>query len=375
MKCPPIPRAKAYDLYWYFAAERQRIFERRLLGHDPPWTADKILQTFKFCNVFRATDRVSQFLIRDVAYDSHRCTPEDRVFQIVAFRTFSRIATWRTLLELLGRPPTLQDLATGQFGRALDRVRQLNGGLYTAAFILCAANPYGESSKHRNHVRLFQHMFLNDRLGGHLLRAPTLADVYSLLRGYPLVGDFMAYQYAIDINYAEYTQHSENDFTRSGPGALRGMKKVFESLGDYSPDEVVHWMVDRQGMEFQRLRRPFRGLWGRPLHAIDCQGLFCETDKYCREAMPELSSERRRIKQRFVASPEPVRLFFPPKWQIAIRQGRQPMALESEYGSRGTARAAVQMTFAQAQLPDVTRRDAAGLVCCLINDVTFGNGN
>ena len=75
-------------------------------------------------------------------------------------------------------------------------------------------------------------------------------------------------------------------------------------------------MTERQEEELARLGLPFGGLWGRPLHAIDCQGLFCETDKYCREAAPELASARKRIKARFTPTPEPVPLFFPPKWGI-----------------------------------------------------------
>ena len=75
-------------------------------------------------------------------------------------------------------------------------------------------------------------------------------------------------------------------------------------------------MVDRQEVEFERLDLPFSGLFGRPLQAIDCQGLFCETDKYCREAAPELTSNRSRIKARYRPSTTPLELFFPPKWQL-----------------------------------------------------------
>lgn len=78
-------------------------------------------------------------------------------------------------------------------------------------------------------------------------------------------------------------------------------------------------MVEHQTQEIDRLGLAFGGLWGRPLHAIDCQGLFCETDKYCREAAPELTSGRKRIKARFSVTPEPIRLFFPPKWKINDR--------------------------------------------------------
>ena len=316
MKQPPCPRPRIYDLYWYFAAERQRAFQRRVAGQPWPWSDDPVLQVFKFCNVYRAADRVSQYMIRSVAHHDEPCAPEDRLFQIVAFRTFSKIDTWRAVQEDLGRSPTLDDLADGWFTGALERARQRNGGLYTGAFILCATDAYGQSLKHLNHVELFRHMFLHDRLGDRLLDAKSLREVYELLHGYPLMGDFMSYQTAIDLNYSALVNFSENDFTQAGPGALRGMKKAFETTGDYTPAEVVLWMVERQQEELARLGLPFNGLWGRPLHAIDCQGLFCELDKYCREAAPELSSARKRIKARFAPSPEPIQLFFPPKWGI-----------------------------------------------------------
>jgi hypothetical protein len=316
MKKPPIPRAGVYEFYWRFASERQRAFMRRVAGDPQPWTEDPILQTYKFCNVYRAADRVSQYMIREVCCHSESCTPEDRLFQIVAFRTFSKIETWRGVRSILGHYPTLDDLADGSFAEALNKVRAKNGGLYTGAFILCATDAYGQSLKHLNHVELFRHMFLSDDLGERLLGTGSLREVYNLLHGYPLMGDFMSYQTTIDLNYSDLINYSENEFTQAGPGALRGLKKVFESLGSYTPAETIQWMVDNQRSEFERLGLPFEGLWGRPLHAIDCQGLFCETDKYCREAAPELASARKRIKARFSVTPEPMQLFFPPKWGI-----------------------------------------------------------
>ncbi|MGE3336027.1 MAG: nucleotide kinase domain-containing protein [Rhodospirillaceae bacterium] len=325
MRRPPVPRRKIYDTYWRFAAERQAIFERRVAGQSWPWTSDRVLQTFKFCNVFRAADRVSQYLIREVAHHDEPCSAEDRFFQIVAFRLFSKIGTWDTIREHLGRHPTLRDLSSGAFTKALDFARLRNGRLYTGAFILCAANPYGQPSKHLNHVELLRHMCLTDKLPVAVLRAPSLGAVYALLHQYPLIGDFMAYQVAIDINYSDLVDFSENDFTQPGPGAVRGLRKVFQSLGDYTPAETICWMVDRQEREFAQLGLAFNGLWGRPLHAIDCQGLFCETDKYCREVAPELTSARTRIKARFEASTDPVQLFFPPKWGINEKLPREPV--------------------------------------------------
>lgn len=313
---PPKPRAGVYELYWYYASQRQAMFERRVAGDTPPWTSDPILATYKFCNVYRAADRVSQYMIRDVCYHDEDCTPEDRIFQIVAFRTFSRIDTWRTVRERLGRYPTIDDLAAGRFTAALDHAAAVNGGLYTGAFILCATDAYGQSRKHLNHVELWRHMFVANDLARRILDATSLRQVYDLLHGYPLMGDFMSYQTAIDLNYSALLGFSENDFTQPGPGALRGIRKCFEDLGDYAPTDVIMWMLEHQDEEMQRLGLPFRGLYGRPLHAIDCQGLFCETDKYCREAAPELASARSRIKARFTQNTASIGLFFPPKWGI-----------------------------------------------------------
>lgn len=318
-KRTPTPRTAIYPLYWTFASRRQEAFERRVAGLPAPWTDDKIIQRFKFCNVFRAADRVSQYMIREVACSPKEVTAQDRVFQIVAFRTFSQPETWEGLRLRLKRSPTLEDLSSGRLEIALDQIKKERGGLYTGAFILCATKAYGFDEKHRNHLALFKHMFFEDALAQRVLEAQSLEEIVRLLETFPLTGPFMSYQIAIDLNYSDLVNFDEDDYTQAGPGALRGLRKAFIDLGDYTPSDVIKWMVDRQESEFERFDLPFAGLWGRRLHAIDCQGLFCELDKYCREAAPELISERSRIKARFVPSTEPLPLFFPPKWEINDR--------------------------------------------------------
>lgn len=321
---PPTPRDGVYELYWLFASRRQAAFEKRLSGAPWPWTEDPILQTYKFCNVFRAADRVSQYMIRDVAYGPDAGDAADRMFQIVAFRTFSKVETWEGVKAHLGRAPQLEDLRSGAFERALEAVKAREGGLYTGAFILCATKAYGFDAKHQNHVGLFKHMFLRERLDLKIAAANSLEQVVHALQSFPLMGPFMAYQTAIDLNYSDLLGFSENDFIQAGPGALRGLKKAFLDLGDFSPEDAILWMVERQKDECQRLGLPFSGLFGRPLHGIDCQGLFCELDKYCREAAPALLSNRSRIKARFNASHEPLALFFPPKWGISPSEAVVP---------------------------------------------------
>ena len=79
-----------YDTFWKFAYERQNIFMKRLLGEQYNLTNDAILQNFKFTNTYRASDRVSQYLIKNVIY-SKRFSVIDTVFRILLFKLFNKI--------------------------------------------------------------------------------------------------------------------------------------------------------------------------------------------------------------------------------------------------------------------------------------------
>jgi hypothetical protein len=340
----PTPRAEVFDAYWRFAAERQRIFDQRLEDPVGPWTEDPILRRFKFCNTFRASDRVSQYLISRVIYDPvARDLPAEDVFlRTVLFRLFSKESTWEALEQATGgvRRDTLDVDALGDL---LDELRG-QGAIYTAAFILCAHDAYGHRVKHRNHLELVARMFAPGALGARLAAAARLQDVYEALREWPMIGEFMGYQLAVDLNYSDHLAFDEDDFTVPGPGAVRGLSKVFSDFGDRTPSQLIMSMVDRQEEHFDRLGLRWSGLFGRRLHAIDCQGLFCETDKYARAAFPELTSNRVRIKQEYREAKPVGPLFYPPKWDI---NDRLPAELRIESDAAGIAR---QLTLDDARL-------------------------
>ena len=155
-------REEVYRAYWHLACERQRIFHRRARGEPGPWTADAILREYKFTNAYRASDRVSQFLIGDVIYGSHELPAQDVLCRIVLFRLFSRVETWQALEAQLG-PITAATLDDPRLDAALEALRR-EGPIYTSAFILCAHDAFGLGRKHRNHVALVRSM-LHDRPG------------------------------------------------------------------------------------------------------------------------------------------------------------------------------------------------------------------
>ena len=128
----------------------------------------------------------------------------------------------------------------------------------------------------------------------------------------------MAYQIAIDLNYSGLFNFDENDFTTAGPGAVRGIEKCFIDTDGKNSEYIIQYMVENQDKEFERLGIKFQNLGGRKMHAIDCQGWFCETDKYSRVKFPQLKSNRSKIKAQFRQNNTKINYFFPPKWKIQV---------------------------------------------------------
>lgn len=316
----PLRPTVVFDTYWRFAAERQKIFFKRLAGQPQPWTEDPILRQFKFTNAYRASDRASQYLIRKVIYREDLPTTKREVFfRILLFKIFNKIETWELLEAALGQV-VYEDFTFERYDRVLSKAMARQESIYSAAYIMPSAGSLGHTKKHRNHLALLQRM-MKDDLPQRLHESRTMQRGFELFRSYPSIGDFLAYQYVTDVNYSELTNFTEMDFVVPGPGALDGIRKCFADTAGLSEPEIIRFMVDNQEREFGRLDLDFQTLWGRRLHLIDCQNLFCEVDKYSRVAHPEIQgiSGRARIKQKYVPTSAPLTVWYPPKWGINAR--------------------------------------------------------
>lgn len=314
----PAKPTEVYDTYWRFAAARQDVFFNRVLGEQRPWSTDAIINKYKFTNVYRAADRVSQYLIRNVIYnDTLPNSPKETLFRILLFKLFNKIETWELLVSKLGAL-TYEEYVFEQYDSILNDAISKGKTIYSAAYIMPSGrSSFGFARKHSNHLKLIELIINNDthqRLSG----AKTMQQAFEYIKQFPSLGDFLAYQLLIDINYSEILNFSESEFVVPGPGAKGGISKCFLDTGGLSNVEVIKFMTDRQDREFERLGLSFKSLWGRKLQLIDCQNLFCEVDKYARVKHPEIkgNSERTRIKQSFKATERPIDFWFPPKWGI-----------------------------------------------------------
>jgi len=322
-KSQPKP-SKAFDTYWRFAALRQEAFFKKL---DTPlaksFSNDPVIRRHRFTNVYRVSDRVSQYLVQNIQYNQE-WSFENCVFRTLLFKIFNKIETWQYIEDNIGEVKWNKDIAD-EICNVLNTAFSEKITLYSAAYIMPSAkSAFGHQRKHQNHIELMKKIMSNEFLD-KLRSANSFEQLYSHLKSLNGIGSFLAYQYAIDLNYSNYFNFSENDFVQAGPGAIDGIHKCFLDIGDYSYADVIALMVELQDQAFDRLDLSFQTLWGRKLHLIDCQNLFCETDKYCRVVHPEIivGSGRSRIKQIYRPKHSSQELFFPPKWQLSDGKNQQ----------------------------------------------------
>lgn len=325
------------NLYYYFhwIRERMEIFWNRL-DSKPVLTEDPILKEFKFTNVYRCLDRVSQYLIRNVIYNergfSNDYDTEDIFWRILLFKHFNKIETWEMLEGEFG--DITLDVKFSEIIRFLDEAQKQGSLLYSNAYMLTAPimrhesfiKKYGitgKSSKQEIYLNVFRVSIFENGFLYELLRSKSLEGLVMGLQKIDTIAGFLSMQYALDFNYSPLFNFSEDDFNYPGLGAVRGMNRCFNIKKDNPKThlEILFWVKEN----FDELVNIYLGdnnirfLPGRKPSLADLQNCFCETDKYMRGLGIKVDVvSGNRIKQKFTPSNKNIDYFFPPKWGIEI---------------------------------------------------------
>lgn len=316
MKEKNLVKSDSYDEFWTFAYRRQRRFLDRFNGSTLE-SNDKILDTYKFTNCYRALDRTSQYLIRHIT-NNKSFSPEDTFLRIILFKLFNKIETWEALQLEIGEI-SLATFDIGKISTLLNARRNVGEKIYSAAYIMPSGKKeFGSGTKHINNLLMVDHM-LKKEMHRKIWDASTLEDIYNLFHEIPSIGNFLAFQYSIDFCYSSYSDCQEAQFIIAGPGAIRGIQKCFHNVKPNQYSCIIRYMSDVQEEEFKRLNLPFTPLKNRNLQLIDCQNLFCETDKYLRVKKPYLDSRPSRIKQKFKPNLNKIDFILPHKWNAEIQ--------------------------------------------------------
>lgn len=291
------------EAFFAFARERYEIFRRRRADgyaiakgeapQGPPWTDDPVLREFRFCNIFREDDRVTQWMRRALSHPLGTDT-ERQIRAAVVFRWFNKIETGELLKPLL-----LGDWDTEEARRLLkERVAQGQTILGPAYMI--------KSPLRMNKVDgLLQCIDAVNADIPHLAAhiepyETTLEGFHEVLCGYPYLGPFMAYEMVTDLRRSPVLCSAPDirTWASAGPGAARGIARVFNlPLGTYNHGSARDrtCMNDRMRELLSCSEQP--DLWPPDWprwEMREVEHTLCEFDKYERARLGE-----GRPKQRF----------------------------------------------------------------------------
>jgi hypothetical protein len=231
--------------FFQYAAKRQNILHLRRDGLPRPWTDDYALQTFSFCNVFREDDKVTIWFRKNVR---ERVSSEHLLIATAVFRWFNRISTGVALFlqPALNGTTAWERFIDQDYDVALLRAAIMSycgaGPYTTGAYIINSPNGMDKLTGVLHCIGRFAHekrAFPAEGVGDvswwevtQMLQVSGdvigLEDVWSWLRGYEGLGDFMAYELVTDLNHTPLMDRAPDRMTwaNPGPGAMRGLNRL-----------------------------------------------------------------------------------------------------------------------------------------------------
>jgi hypothetical protein len=288
------------DEFLYFVKERQNIHVKRSKGCAPPWTSDKILQTYRFTNVHRVDDRVTKWI------HTEWLLPHEKEYDTIVFAmALARLVNLPSMLEELSYPHKWN---SARFVRLMETRKAAGDLSYNNAYMINAVGAIkGQSKASYLAECVLGPLWKKRSVMGEVLRtAPTLQALFGeLVQCHGFGGGFMSGQVVADIKYTAIGRKKTDwwTFVVSGPGSRRGMHWLCgtESFVGRNGDYVNSAYHDEEWQaNLALLRKLVTEKIGCKFEASDVQNCLCEFSKYCK-----VKYLGRRAKQYFTPSKEP----------------------------------------------------------------------
>jgi hypothetical protein len=275
-------------LYFVWEREAMRIAkENRFNG---ALTLDPILSKYKFTNIRRKDDRVSEWIIKNVI-DLY---PTENYRQDLWFvLLICRLINWPpTLQHLIDEGILLQaagDFDTGKFSKSIEEFREsLNGKkVYSGAYMVYPTKKDVGSVKSLSLARYIIEPTLDigDDIDGSFFEHNSIADFVRVLSGCFGISTFIAGQVAADLTYGDAVLSKASDlysYAPIGPGSSKGLNYLL-GRGPYAS-----WSQDDFNSELMSINENIKSnLEITDLTLHDVQNVMCEYSKYTRTVLGE----------------------------------------------------------------------------------------
>lgn len=260
------------DELYHWITERHSIYLKKEAGLPKPWTEDKILQQYRFCNPYRENDAVTRW-IRENWRNPHASDANLWFGMVVA-----RLVNLPGCLEEIDWPIPWD---SNSFVKRmhLRRARGLN--TFNSAYIVSTNGRTMDKAEYLADYVLTPMWNIRDKIAPR--ENDTLESFSHRLGGCIGMGTFMTGQVIADVKEAKGSPlHEAADWytwAAPGPGSKRGLNIVLER--DMETPWGKDWLPTLQLLHTIIAKKLLAdGL--PPLHAQDLQNCLCETFKWCK---------------------------------------------------------------------------------------------
>lgn len=223
------------EAFFNYARTRHQIYLDRAAGRPRPWTQDKILDTYRFTNVFRELDKTTAWFRKNVR-EPLRTKPEVMLATVV-FRLLNRIEVGEAMFlqqTTTGGTAFEEFAVTGDVRHLRRAIRSFVGprGPYvTGAYIISSPPGYPKLDGVLEVIRRFYekstwltHAQESIRDRGDY----SLEDAWKWFSGFDYLGSFHSYEIVTDLRHTALLSEAPDKMTwcNVGPGARRGINRV-----------------------------------------------------------------------------------------------------------------------------------------------------
>lgn len=295
--------------YLNFVKARLNAFEAKRQGLSDN---DPITRKYKFTNVYRVLDRVSQYELKHVIDSTN--DPLDNVMRVFLFNHFKTPFMWR-LVSNTGLVPRYNQSSFDDLRAKLKSASQASTPLFTSAYVVPSAGkglPKVDAVINKLEV-LADNLRLED-----LASSKTLFDRLRSIKG---MGDFLASQVVFDL---QWQGDLYQDLFILGVGAKEGAYKLgfLDTPTSTNADKAKECLLTLQGvLEEEKIGLYYDGDYIQPRLA-DVQNTLCEFNKYTRVSRPDvlIGGKNKKIKARYTPNLKDELEYVIPGWWVG-KQG------------------------------------------------------
>src|SRR3990167_9532028 len=209
--------------FFHFINERQEIWYKRFINkEDPPWTNDKILQKWKFCNVYRENDSGTIFLQENILNTK---SDIELLFKIIVYRIFNKIDNICYVIDII-----FWDIKS-----------------------------------------IYNVLKNEDK---------TLETFHNKLMTYKGFGGFLAYIICTDIIQSRLGLWSEDDWVHWGNGCVKGLRILFPNITRKNYEKGLKYLKNNQEKYFKELNLDFKYINEKKLSLMNIEHCVCEYYKW-----------------------------------------------------------------------------------------------